>query len=95
MQTPRPTAIVHDLKIWPSYFEAVAGGRKTFELRSDPGDRFQEGDVLRLHEYVLAGTYYTGRVLRATVGYVLRDAPQFGLATDHAILSLADVEVEE
>lgn len=37
----------HILKCWPIYFDAVARGEKTFEIRRD--DRgFQKGDVLVL-----------------------------------------------
>lgn len=37
----------HILKCWPAYFDAVARGEKTFEIRRD--DRgFQRGDILVL-----------------------------------------------
>ncbi len=90
--------VTHDLKIWTPYFNAVADGSKTFELRSDAGRKFQEGDLLYLREYTppgatIAGPCYTGRVLKARVSYVLRGAPNFGLLADHVIMSLADVEV--
>ena len=54
----------HDLKILPEYFEAVASGMKTFELRKD--DRgFETGDHVLLQEW---DGEYTGR----SIGFVLR-----------------------
>lgn len=38
---------IHDLKILPTYFDDVAKGRKTFELRFDDRGYF-EGDLLLL-----------------------------------------------
>lgn len=40
----------HDLKCWPEFFDAIARGEKTFEVRKN--DRgFQKGDRLRLLKY--------------------------------------------
>lgn len=40
----------HELKIWPQYYQAVANGSKTFEVRKN--DRaFQKGDEVVLREY--------------------------------------------
>ncbi|MEZ2410588.1 DUF3850 domain-containing protein [Bosea sp. RCC_152_1] len=42
--------VVHELKTWPVYFDAVARGEKTFEVRRD--DRgFQKGDIVRLRRW--------------------------------------------
>lgn len=61
----------HDVKCWPQYFERVLDGSKTFEVRKD--DRgYREGDELILREYD-RDKGYTGRLVTATVGYVLRD----------------------
>ena len=59
----------HRLKIQPEYFEAVASGEKTFEVRKD--DRpFSPKDRLILEEY--EKERYTGRALAVTVTYILR-----------------------
>jgi len=42
---------VHVLKLWPEYFEAVASGAKTVELRREDDRHFAVGDVLVLREY--------------------------------------------
>lgn len=75
----------HDLRTWPVYFEAVAAGTKTFEVRWD--DRgFQAGDTVLLREWdntaacdcrsisirhLDACARYTGRALAARIGYVM------------------------
>ena len=60
---------IHALKTWPEYFEAVAGGEKTFEIRKD--DRgFKVGDVLELREYRITEDRYTGRSLWRRVTYI-------------------------
>lgn len=75
------------LKILPAYFKAVADGRKAFELRKD--DRgYEAGDRLVLKEW---DDGYTGRFLFATVSFVLRGAPEYGLEEGWCILSLKDV----
>lgn len=64
----------HDLKTWPAYFERVANGEKTFEIRQD--DRgYQRGDHLLLREYdpdhhSIAQYCYTGRAVTALVTYI-------------------------
>ena len=63
--------MIHDLKILPIYFEAVALGIKTFEVRKD--DRpYQVGDTLLLCEY--GNGEFTGKKLKAKVTYILRDS---------------------
>ena len=70
----------HELKCWPEFFDAVADGRKTFEVRKADRD-FRLGDVLVLREWQPAHTEkwslrklpdrYTGREVRAVVTYIL------------------------
>ncbi len=59
------------LKILPEYFEALATGKKKYELRLGDKD-IQEGDVLVLEEYsgLGEGRIPTGRVVRKTVSYI-------------------------
>lgn len=42
--------IEHELKLHPAYFQRVADGTKTFEIRKNDRD-FQVGDALLLKEY--------------------------------------------
>lgn len=81
----------HELKCWPSFFEAVRDGDKTFEVRQN--DRgFQRGDVLWLREYDPAkvANRYTGRTLYAHVSYVLNGS---GVEPGYVAMGLSDVEV--
>lgn len=67
---------VHDLKVWPEFFEALVDGRKTFEIRKN--DRgFRLGDKLRLQEFVPTDGsedhpegYYTGREVGRVITYM-------------------------
>ena len=84
--------MIHELKILPEYFEAVASGAKTFELRKDDREpRFCSLDILRLREWAPCGIGafkdYTGREVNRLVTYVLRDFT--GLQPGYCILGLA------
>jgi len=64
------TMTIHDLKILPPYFDDVANGHKTFEIRFN--DRsFSEEDVLLLRE-IISSTRpeYTGRKKAVEVTYI-------------------------
>lgn len=56
-------------KIWPEYFEAVASGRKNFELRLNDF-LISPGDTLVLQEYDPTVEKYTGRSVEKKVTYV-------------------------
>lgn len=67
--------VVHELKIWPQYFQAVVDGRKTFEVRTN--DRpFQFGHTVVLKEWDPTREYVdaTMRQLKEPNGYTGREA---------------------
>lgn len=78
----------HELKVWPQFFDALASGAKTFELRKN--DRgFQVGDTLRLREWDLATREYSGREVFRRITYVLADSSLFDVLQDgYAILGI-------
>lgn len=65
--------MIHNLKIEPRYFNDVAYGKKTFEIRYNDRN-YQVNDVLYLNEYKDGD--YTGRGVYVKVRYVLDD-PRF------------------
>jgi hypothetical protein len=79
--------MIHQLKVWPTYFDAVADGSKTFELRRD--DRgFRAGDVLELREFHPNTETYTGRRLSCIVEYLLAGTPELGLLRGFVIMAI-------
>ena len=61
--------VVHDLKTWSMYFNAVESGLKTFEVRINDRN-FMPGDNLVLREYDPKTNTYSGRILILKVNYV-------------------------
>lgn len=69
--------MTHELKTVQPYFDAVADGSKTFEIRKN--DRgFKVGDRLRLREYNPAGDSYSGTSVYADITYITDYAQQPG-----------------
>jgi hypothetical protein len=66
--------MVHYLKTWPEYFQAVQANKKKFEVRKNDRN-FQVGDLLSLDEFI-PGIGYTGRSSIRNITYILND-PQF------------------
>jgi ASC-1-like (ASCH) protein len=58
-------------KILPEYFEAVASGKKKFELRLNDFE-VNEGDVLLLEEWDSKTEKYTGRKIEKKVSYIAK-----------------------
>jgi hypothetical protein len=56
-------------KIWPEYFDAVASGKKKFELRLNDFE-VREGDTLILEEWDPKTKQYTGRKTDKKMTYV-------------------------
>ncbi len=89
--------VVHDLKTWPVYFDAVKRGEKTFEVRRD--DRgFQKGDTVRLlrtrEDDPLVVEYHYKRgagpvhVLEREITWILTGG-QFGIEPGYVVLGLS------
>ena len=70
--------MIHELKIYPGYFESIIQGVKTFEVRKD--DRgYRLGDYIALNEYIPGnpeGERYTGRSSLYRIIHLLSD-PEF------------------
>lgn len=80
----------HELKTWPTEFQAVRDGRKTFEYRKD--DRgFEVGDRLLLREWMptppfLHNGQYSQRTALVRVTYILRG--EFGIPDGYCVMSI-------
>lgn len=93
--------MIHELKTWPSSFQAILDGSKTFEFRrNDRG--FKVGDVLHLREWGIQAcadqdepgfhsSAYTGRELFVTVTYLLGGGG-FGIPVGFCIMSIVPAE---
>jgi hypothetical protein len=76
----------HELKSWPSQFQAMWTGRKRAEFRRD--DRgYQVGDLLELREWDPDEQRYTGFRLAARVTHLVR-GPEFEVPAGFAVLSI-------
>lgn len=87
MQQPTtPPPVVHELKIWTTFYEPLASGMKPFEVRrNDRHPRFAVGDILRLREWRVGAQEYTGRECMRTIAYILAGG-QFGIENGYVVL---------
>lgn len=56
---------IHVLKTVQPYFDDVASGKKTFEIRKNDRN-FQVGDLLQLWEYPTSGHYVNAKIIYMT-----------------------------
>ncbi len=88
MKEPR----IHELKVWPVYFQAVLDGEKTFEFRrNDRG--YQKGDGLALKEYDYDRDAFTDRSLITSITYVMGGKGPFPDAHDLSDWVILGIEV--
>jgi hypothetical protein len=78
----------HYLKTWPSFFEDVAEGRKTFEVRINDRD-FAVGDEIVLVEYDPFLQQLTGREIHQRITYILEG--RFGLPANLCVMQLGEI----
>jgi len=83
----------HELKVWPVFYDALATGIKTFEVRYNDRN-FNPGHTLRLREYSPTGGAYSGRECQRIITYVLSgdECPGFGVEPGYVVLGLAEIE---
>lgn len=79
--------MIHELKTWPEYYQSVADGFKTFEVRKDDRN-YKIWDYLKLMEWDPTTNAYTGRELGCAITYILRDS-QF-IKEGYVIMGLSD-----
>ena len=82
--------MIHELKIYPKYFEKVLDGTKTFEVRKN--DRgFQVGDTVILKEF--DNIKHSGREIQAEITYILGDE-FYGVSEGYVVFALKKGGVE-
>lgn len=75
---------VHEIKCWPGFFDALASGRKRFEVRYNDRD-YQQGDTLHVREWDMIE--YTGKDCWFWVEYVMPGG-QMGVQPGYVVMSL-------
>jgi Domain of unknown function (DUF3850) len=91
--------ILHELKCWPQFFEAIAKGHKRHDLRRADDRDFRVGDRLRLREFDPGFKRYTGREQIVEVTYITSAKQPCALSEGaldpgYCILSIASVTPE-
>jgi hypothetical protein len=75
----------HQVKSWPEFFEPIALGVKTFDLRKD--DRgYQVGENIQFEEFRHLTGEHTGKVVTRRIAYILRNFD--GLMPGYVILGI-------
>lgn len=83
---------IHELKVWPEFFEDLSENNRNVELRKD--DRgFQIGDVLTLREYDPKTDEYTGSFCTKVVTHIVRGGPW--LTEGYCALSIRDIQAKD
>lgn len=78
--------MTHELKTWPTYFQAIKRGDKTCEVRKN--DRcFAVGDTLLLREWCPEKQRYTGEYANAVVTDILFGG-MFGIEVGVVVMSI-------
>lgn len=75
---------LHELKIYPHYFNAILDRNKKFEIRKNDRN-FQKGDNILLREW--DNIKYSGRTIFVTITYILDDR-FVGLAEGYVALGI-------
>lgn len=79
--------MIYCLKTFTNYFQAVADGTKTFEVRQEDDKSFSVGDTLILQEIDMLGNY-TGSEVTRVVTFCLRERTY--VPEGYVILGLKD-----
>ena len=78
----------HKLKTWPSFFEALREGSKTYEVRRNDRD-FAVGDLLDLREWEPDGVgHWTGRAEYRVVTHILHGG-DFGIERGYCVMAIS------
>ena len=85
----RDTGVVHELKSWPIYYQAVEDGIKPFEVRLNDRN-YRRGDTVVLREYNECTDAFTGRSLTRRITYVLY-GPELGIEDGYCVFGMEEL----
>ncbi|KKM13960.1 hypothetical protein LCGC14_1710920 [marine sediment metagenome] len=80
--------MIHKLKTWPEYYNAILTGEKNFEVRQYDRD-YNIGDVLHLIEYDPQSEKETGQEMKVEVTYIMTDDNPFIMIDGFVIMSIS------
>jgi hypothetical protein len=91
-----PTGVVHKVKSWAHFFDAINAGLKTHELRHDDRN-YQIGDEMVLQRYDNINGKYTGEECRVAITYITNRTQPCAFSSgvlqrDYCILSIRKVD---
>lgn len=81
---------IHELKVWPEFFNPARKGDKSFEYRKNDRN-YNAGDILYLREWEPSTKQYTGRSLKEIVTYILKEG--MGLPEEYVIMSTKIIDI--
>lgn len=81
---------IHEIKIWPEYYERVINKQKTFEVRKNDRD-YQVGDILKMRLYYPQTKETVGSYILSQITYLLNGG-QFGIKKGYCIMSIEILE---
>lgn len=84
--------MIHNMKSWPQFFEAIAKGEKKHDLRSKDRD-FKVGDTVVLHEFDPVTGQFSGKTVECRITFITSNDTPCALSSvvldrDYCILSL-------
>ncbi len=80
----------HELKTWPSFYDAVLSGKKTFEVRKHDRN-FKVGDILLLNKWDNSTNEYMGSQTACSITYIL-EGGQFGIEKGYCVMGLKPIK---
>lgn len=89
--------MIHNMKSWPRFFEAIVNGEKKHDIRSKDRD-FKIGDTVVLHEFDPFTGQFSGRKVECRISYITSNDTPCALSSvvldrDYCVLSLEPVKV--
>lgn len=78
---------IHELKVYPKFFDEIVSGKKTFEIRKNDRD-YAVRDFIIFKEW---DGYYTNKIFNVRITYLLKheDFPE-GIPKDYVVFAIKE-----